>query len=122
MGYQSDNTGRHMDVDDVELHPSGQETTNGSGASVEVDRGVARLTLDVTAVGADADETLDVSVETSEDDATWREVGTFTQYTQPDGVGSERLSFAGLDRFVRVSWTVGGTTPEFTFEVSGEVA
>lgn len=122
MGYQSDNTDQYMDVDDIELHPSGQETTSGSGDSVEVDRGVARLTLDVTAVGADADETLDVSVETSEDDATWREVGTFTQHTQPDGVASERLTFAGLDRFVRVSWTVGGTTPEFTFEVSGEVA
>jgi hypothetical protein len=29
--------------------------------------------------------------------------------------------FVGLDRFVRVSWTITGTTPSFTFAVSGEL-
>lgn len=121
MGYQSTDGGRWMAVDDLTLHPSGEEATSGSGASRETDRGVARLTLDVTAQSGDGSQTLDVTVETSEDDATWRTVGTFTQVGA--ATPSERLCFAGLDRFVRVSWTVGGTgSPAYTFSAFGEAA
>lgn len=116
MGYEKAN-GEWADTEDVELASSAARTATGDGSSVEVgDRGVVRLLLDVTAASGTS-PTLDVTVETSFDGTTWRQAGTFTQQT---AVGTERKSFSGLDRFVRVTWTIGGTTPSFTFEVSGE--
>lgn len=116
MGYEKAN-GEWADTEDVELAPSAARTATGNGSSVEVgDRGVARLLLDVTAASGTS-PTLDVTVETSHDGTTWRQVGTFAQKT---AAGTERKSFSGLDRFVRATWTLGGTTPSFTFEISGE--
>jgi hypothetical protein len=121
MGYASTSQARWMSVQDLLLHASAQESADGAGPSVETDRGVARLTLDVTNHSGDGTQTLDVDVETSEDDATWRTVDSFTQVG--NSTGSERLAFAGLDRFVRVSWTIGGSgSPSFTFSVAGEAA
>lgn len=121
MGYRSKTLGRYVNTEDVDLLASAQRIANGDGAAVELgDRGTLRLTLDVTAVGVDADEVLDVKVQTSEDNVTWRDLGSFNQATQPEGVQSERKSFVGADRYVRVSWTVAGTTPQFTFSVSGD--
>jgi hypothetical protein len=120
MGYQIGRSKRWANTEDVVLHASAERVANGSGAGMELgDRTTVRLLLDVTAKGADVDETLDVTVETSHDGATWRSLGAFAQKT---AVGSERKSFAGCDRFVRVSYTVGGTTPSFTFSVEGEAA
>ena len=64
--------------------------------------------------------TLDVAVETSADNGatdTWRSIGSFTQATSTT---TQRKSFAGCDRFIRASPTIGGTTPSFTFSVTGE--
>lgn len=58
--------------------------------------------------------TLDVVVETAGDAAGTlgvRTLGSFTQKTAITAV--ERKSFAGLDAYYRVRWTVGGTTPSF---------
>lgn len=117
MGYKMGN-GRWADTDDLTLHASAARTATGNGDSIELgDVGVLRLLLDVTA-NAGTDETLDVAVETSYDATTWRQLGTFTQAT---GVTSERKSFSGADRYVRVVYTIGGTgSPSFTFAISGE--
>jgi hypothetical protein len=118
MGYYSDSLGRWVATADVTVVASGQRTANGSSPAIELgDATAARLTLDVTAGLADADETLDVTVETSEDGATWRDVANFAQATD---VGAVRASFSGLDRYIRASWTVAGTTPDVTFGVAGE--
>jgi hypothetical protein len=113
--FQNPRTGQFADIDDVELAASAARTATGQGAAVALgDRGTLRLLLDVTA----ASGTLDVTVETSFDGATgWRSLGTFAQKT---AVASERKSFSGCDRYVRATWTVGGTTPSFTFSVVGE--
>lgn len=120
MGYYSPGRNRYMDVGDLDLFAEQQVTSSGTGPSVEIDRGVGRLTLDVAASDGDGTETLDVDVETSEDDATWRVVGSFAQ--AGSGASSQRQVFAGLDRFVRINYTLGGTVNSFTFSVLGEAA
>ncbi len=71
-----------------------------------------------TATANGTTPTLDVVIQTSHDGTTWRTAHTFTQAT---ATGTQRASFT-VDRFVRASWTVDGTTPSFTFAVTGEAA
>lgn len=116
MGYRKQN-GRWADTLDMTVLTSGTRTTTGSGVVVETgDRGTLRLTLTVTAASGTS-PTLDVSIETSHDGTTWRSLGAFAQKTT---VVTERKSFTGADRFVRATYTIGGTTPSLTFAVTGE--
>lgn len=117
MGYHDNARNRWVNTTDVTLAASATVVANGNGAAVGVDKGTLRLVLNVTAKGADVDETLNVTVETSFDGVAWRSLGAFAQRM---AVGNERKSFAGADRFARVTWAVGGTTPSFTFSVTGE--
>jgi hypothetical protein len=75
---------------------------------------VARVQLDVTAASG-VSPTLDVVVEDTLDGTSWNAVGTFTQRT---AVGRQviNLSTPFTDR-IRVRWTLGGTSPSFTFSV-----
>lgn len=62
--------------------------------------------------------TLDVTVETYDElSALWYPVASFTQLIT---TGSEaiRVGF-GLGKQLSVKWTIGGTTPSFTFQVNG---
>lgn len=90
----------------LDLVPAAAQVGDDEGGAVKVgDRGTARLTLAVTAVTG-VDPELDVDLETSEDgENDWRVAGSFTQATEP---GSERLSFGGLDRYVRAAWDIAG--------------
>lgn len=116
MGYKTA-SGRWADTVDATLAASAARTATANGSSFELgDRGVICLKLDVTAASGTS-PTLDVSIETSEDGTTWRSLGAFAQKT---AAGAERKSFAGCDRFVRPVFTIGGTTPSFTFSVAGE--
>lgn len=127
MGYGMVN-GEYADTEDLgvsdtarALKASGAIAATGSGAGRELgDKGILRLLLAITAV-AGTNPTLDVTVETSIDNGVadaWRSIGTFAQKT---GVSTERKTFVGADRFVRLSWTIGGTaSPSFTFSVTGE--
>lgn len=91
--------------------------------SVELgDRGTARLTLNVTAVGAGT-PSMAVTIQTSPDNATWTTIPATpgaASFTAATGVTSQRLIFAGLDRFVRAVATISGGTPSLTFSLSGE--
>jgi hypothetical protein len=71
----------------------------------------ARVQLDVTA----ASGTLDVVVEDTIDGTNWNVAGTFAQKA---AIGREVINLATpfTDR-LRVRWTIGGTTPSFTFSV-----
>lgn len=97
-------------------------TANSGALSME---GVeaANILLNVsTATGTSP--TLDVTVETSADaslgtGATWYTLTTFTQAT---GATSQYLNFnRNLGTDVRISWTIGGTTPSMTFSVVMDV-
>lgn len=120
MGYYSPGREQYLAVHDLDLFESQTVTASGTSGSIETDEGVARLTLDVTDTSGDGTETLDVTVETSEDDATWRTVDTFAQVA--NAAASERKCFPGLDRFVRISYTLGGGVTDYTFSVLGEAA
>lgn len=116
MGYQKAN-GQWADTVPVDLADVADEAAGtDDGATLELgDRGTLRLLLTVSALSDLGDPTLDVTVETSHDGTTWSDVGTFTQAT---ATGSERKRFAGIDRFVRVSWVVVDSVASFT--VTGE--
>lgn len=94
---------------------SAARTTSGNGSSIETgDRIEVRgLVLDVTAASGTS-PTLNVNVQTSDDNTTWRTLASFGQKT---GVSNEHISVGGLDRYLRFSWVIAGTTPSFTFTV-----
>lgn len=73
-----------------------------------------RIQLNVTAASGTS-PALDVVVEDTLDGANWNAIATFAQKT---AAGREVLNVTApyADR-LRLRWTVGGTTPSFTFEV-----
>lgn len=73
-----------------------------------------RCQLNVTAASGTT-PTLDVVVEYSVDGSNWNTIGTFAQkVTTGREVINVTTPFA---KNVRVRWTIGGTTPSFTFAV-----
>lgn len=108
----------------VGAHPGVTDTLVASAARASSgDTGVlagwgvpnsARVQLDVTAA-AGTTPTLDVVVEDTLDGTNWNVVGTFAQKA---AAGREvvNLSTPFADQ-IRVRWTVGGTSPSFTFAV-----
>lgn len=118
MGYQKAD-GSWARTAPVTVQASATKTSNFSGAAVEIgDRGVARLDLVVSAASGTT-PTLDVSIETSADGSTgWTAIASFAQQTTTTA-GVHKV-FSGVDRFVRAVATIGGTTPSFTYAVSGE--
>jgi hypothetical protein len=116
MGYNMQD-GRWADTDALTLAASAARTADDASTGVELgDRTTVRLLLDVTAASGTT-PSLGVSIQTSHDGSTWREIGAFTALTT---TGSQRISLGALDRYVRVVWTLGGTDPSFTFSISGE--
>ncbi|MDQ3760981.1 MAG: hypothetical protein M3460_04580 [Actinomycetota bacterium] len=73
-----------------------------------------RAQLDVTAASGTS-PTLDVVIQDTLDGTNWNTVGTFAQKT---ATGREviNVTTAFADR-LRVLYTIGGTTPSFTFSV-----
>jgi hypothetical protein len=94
-------------------------TGAGNTAAIEVGaRHTLRLRLDVTAASGTT-PSLTVNVQTSADGSTWYLVGSFAAKT---AVSAESKAFSGLDRFVRLQWAApSGTTPNFSFNVTGEL-
>lgn len=126
MGYNNPRTNEYADTEDLTVFSgtlSGAGAVNGSAIDVG-DRFGARLTLAVTAASGTT-PTLDCKLQTRRDSSdTWRDLaGTgipaFAQ--RNDTPASERKCFVGFDRQIRLVSTLGGTTPSFTFSVSGEL-
>jgi hypothetical protein len=109
------------------LLPTGSpKTASGVGAAFKLPRGTTalRVLLDVDAASGTS-PTLDVVVQDTVDGGdNWATIGTFTQ---KNAAGQQTINIvksgsAGTpvmfsDR-VRISYTIGGTTPSFTFHVS----
>lgn len=78
------------------------------------DESTLRVQLEVTAAAGTA-PTLDVVVEDTLDGTNWNVIATFAQKA---AAGREVVNVTTpfTDR-LRVRWTVGGTTPSFTFSV-----
>lgn len=91
-------------------------TTNGTSVddSAASSNG-AVINLHVTA-SSGTTPTLAVTVQHSTNNSTWSTIATFTTAT---AVTSETVTVAGtVNRYTRAVFTVGGTTPSFTAQVS----
>ncbi len=107
----------------VELVASAARTASGTGSAVDVGivRQVGELALYITAASG-TNSRLELEIQTSEDGTTgWRTVPTDESATLVIGAGTTKREFvaAELARFVRVVWTITGTSPSYTFSVSG---
>lgn len=92
-----------------------------AGNTVVMDSGSAtegRLTLHVTAATGTT-PSITVNVQTSPDKTTWTTVASFTAAT---ATGTQEKVFGPLDRYVRAQWAnPTGTTPSFTFAITGDL-
>ncbi len=98
---------------------SAARTTTGSQTFGTQDSSgkALRIQLDVTAASGTT-PTLDVVIEDTLDGTNWNTVGT--AFTQKTAAGREVKDITGLFHGqMRVRWTIGGTTPSFTFSVKG---
>jgi tetrahydromethanopterin S-methyltransferase subunit B len=118
MGRWSKDVNQYVEGSDVVLAASAARTATGNTGWINCEQYRELVAeLDVTAVSGTT-PTLDVLVETAEDNAgqSARSLGSFPQKT---GVSNDRKSFAGLDNYYRLTWTIAGTTPSFTFSLVG---
>ena len=100
----------------VALVPPAARTANGSAPPLPVGEShTLRLNLAITAASG-ATPSLTVTIEHSEDGSGWV---THTAFAAATGPGTQRRVVSGLDRFVRCTWAITGTTPSFTFAVEG---
>lgn len=103
------------------IHPLAARTTSGTGTTFD---GNAASTnglvghLHVTAISG-ASANLSVTMQHSTDGNTWSSItgGTFSSFT---ATGAERktTSTLNINRYLRVTWTISGTTPSITFAVA----
>jgi len=100
---------------------SAARTATGQSAAITVGRvetsGKFGLILNCTAASGTT-PTLDVTVEWSADGTNFfaaQAADSFTQVTTTGQVGAKSFDVKGP--FYRVKWTIGGTTPSFTFTV-----
>jgi hypothetical protein len=117
MARYSDALGRFVRGASLALHGSGPETATVHGAWFNTEEAsTPDLFLDVTAAGGTS-PSMTVSIETREGTGdTPATVGSFAART---GVASERKRFTGLGKECRYVATITGTTPSFTFSLTG---
>lgn len=100
------------------LQASAAQTSSGAGSPIDLgsrDR-LLRQTLTVSTVSGGT-PSLTVRLECSADGSTgWRTFGAFTVVS---AASVERLTFVSPEQHVRVAWAIAGSTPSFTFLVSG---
>ncbi len=101
------------------LHPLGAETVTGNGTSLDntassTNGGAAYL--QVTAASGTT-PSLTVKIQHSTDNSTWVDLITFTAVTAANQ--AERKAVTGnVNRYIRATWTISGTGPNFTFSVA----
>jgi hypothetical protein len=108
-------------IDAGPLFQSLTETISGTSVGQETASHRTLSLLLAVSAASGTSPSLTLTVQTSNDDGNtdpWRNVGSFPAQT---AAGSVRQSFAGLDRWVRLSWAITGTSPSFTFTTSGEL-
>lgn len=100
---------------------SAARTVSGASAALSglATADTLRVQLNVSAASGTT-PTLDAVIEDTVDDgATWNTIGTFSQKT---AVSREVINITNpFTDQVRVRWTVGGTTPSFTFAVDAYI-
>lgn len=106
---------------DVTVLASGAVTATGQSAAVDVGGAGTLRTQVVVSAATGTSPSLTVTIQTSHDagatDA-WRTAGA--AYSAITAAGSSPWQSYAVDRYVRVSYVVSGTTPNITFAVTGE--
>lgn len=107
---------------DLTVLASGALTTTGQSAAIDVGgAGTLRTQVQVSAITGTATPTVTVTMQTSHDagvtDA-WRTAGV--AYGAITTVSNSPWQCYAVDRYVRVSYVVSGTTPSLTTTVVGE--
>ena len=95
------------------LLPLGAQSSSADGTSVDWAASTAQGGWGIIHCTAFDATSLDVDIEDSPDDSVWATLGSFTQLT---AVGSERIEVAAgttVDRYIRASWTLVGTSATF---------
>lgn len=95
---------------------SGTETATGNGNSVDSEITIREnliAQLEVTSASG-TNPTLDLTLEESIDGSNWYTLATFTQAT---AATAEIKKATAAAQYLRANWTIGGTTPSFTFNV-----
>ncbi len=111
---------------EVTLVSSAARTASGDSGTLEGfgDVEAARVQLNVSAASGTI-PTLDVVLEDTLDGSNWNVIGTFVQKTSTGreviNMHSGKAESATFQPFFatrwRIRWTIGGTTPSFTFAV-----
>ena len=102
---------------EITLQPLGAVTATGSGSACDVSQYTqALVTLDVTAVSGTT-PTMTVKIQTSDDGGTtWYDLPN-ASFTQATGATTQAIQITNFGDMLRAAYTVGGTTPSFTFSV-----
>jgi hypothetical protein len=107
----------------VTLQASTPRTATGTTTAVDVGEATtARFRLLVTAASGTL-PTLDVAIQQSHDNTTFATIDTY-QRVEAASTGQEfskLIEFRNTARYLRLSYTIGGTSPSFTFSVIGDV-
>ncbi len=99
----------------LELKASGAITSNGNGSGVLVGpqaRGKVKCVIHITAVSGTA-PTIDFKLQESDDNSTYSDIA-HSKFDQISAVGVYVQEFSTTKKYVRLAWTVGGTSPSFT--------
>ncbi len=95
------------------FHDAAALTATGNSSALDVKKtAIDGITVELAVTAASGTTpTLDVTIQESDDNSTWRNVSTFPQIT---GTGRWFRRVASGSRYLRAARTVGGTTPSFT--------
>lgn len=106
---------------DVTVLASGAVTATGTSTGIDVGgAGTLRAQVQVSAATGTT-PSLTVTIQTSHDNGStdaWRTAGA--AYSALTAAGNSPYQCFAVDRYVRVSYVVSGTTPNITFAVAGE--
>ena len=98
---------------DITFLASGVKTGTAQSTGFNIEEYIeGQILVDVTAESGTS--TLDITIETSADNSTWF---THTTLTQISATGRVRQAITNFGKYVRINYTVGGTS--FTFSVVG---
>jgi hypothetical protein len=96
---------------------SAARTSSGNSGEVDVSNYIEALVFLKSGAGTGTSPTLDVKLQVSPNGSDWYDLpnGAFTQVTT--SASSQVKQISNLGRRLRVAYTIGGTSPSFTFEV-----
>lgn len=102
---------------EITLQPLGAVTASGNGAACDVTRfRDAVVMLDVTAVSGTS-PTMTAKIQTSDDGGTtWYDLPS-ASFTAATAATTQAIQITNFGDTIRAAYTVGGTTPSFTFSV-----